>query len=49
MELEELKKRMERIAGDWNGDLPGLAEDQANIALEVIQKIDEINELLINE
>lgn len=44
--LSNLKDRMEIIAGEWNGDLPGLQEERADTALEVIAKIDEINELL---
>jgi hypothetical protein len=46
MELEKLKKQMQDIAGNWNGDEPGLQEENAKIALEVIEKIDEINKLI---
>lgn len=44
MELEKLKERMEHIAGSWNGKESGLAEDRAGVALEVLEKIKEINE-----
>lgn len=46
MELEKLQARMDEIAGQWNGDLPGRQEDNAHIALEVIEHIKEINLLL---
>lgn len=45
-ELKQLKEKMERIAGEWNGDESGRQEDNAHIAEEVIEKIDEIKELL---
>lgn len=45
-ELKQLKERMEYISGEWNGDEPGRQEENAHIAEEVIQKIDEIDKLL---
>ncbi len=44
--LEGLKNEMEHIAGEWNGDEPGRQENNANIAEEVIEHINEINLLL---
>jgi len=44
--MDKLKEEMEEIAGAWNGDNPGLAEDRAHAALEVIEHIDAIEELL---
>ncbi len=44
--LNKLKEYMEEIAGQWNGDESGSQEDNAHIALEVIEKIDEIEKLL---
>lgn len=44
--MDKLKKEMEEIAGSWNGDESGLAEDRAHAALEVIEHIDAIEELL---
>ena len=47
-ELLKLKKECEEIAGNWNGDESGYMEDQAHIALDIIEKVDELIEL-INE
>ena len=47
-ELKKLIKECEEIAGRWNGDEPGYAEDQAHISEEIIEKSREIIEL-INE
>ena len=47
--LKQLKKDLEEIAGQWNGDNPGIQEDDASIANEVIEKINEIKELLTFE
>ncbi len=44
--LEGLKNEMEHIAGEWNGDEPGIQEENSKVALEVIDKINEIKELL---
>ncbi len=46
MELEKLKERMEYVAGQWNGEDPGRLEEIAGVALEVIEKIKEIEESL---
>ena len=44
--LANLKKEMEEEAGKWDGDLPGYAEDQAHIALEIIEKANELIALI---
>lgn len=44
--LIEIKKYAEEIAGEWNGDESGIQEDKAHIAGEIIEKIDELNQLL---
>lgn len=37
---------MEYIAGQWDGDLPGLKEDRAEVANDIIKHVDKIIELL---
>jgi hypothetical protein len=44
--LTTLRSDMEDIAGQWNGDNPGLAEDRAHAATEAIEHIDALVELL---
>lgn len=44
--MDKLKTRMEEIAGSWDGDQSGIQEDNASIAVEVLEKIKEIEELL---
>lgn len=46
-QLEMLKKHMEEISGNWNGKESGLAEDRAMLANEILEKIKELEELLI--
>jgi hypothetical protein len=45
-DIEQIKKYAENISGQWNGDEPGLQEDRAGIANEILEKISEIEELL---
>lgn len=47
-ELQKLIKECEEIAGRWNGDNPGYQEEQAMVANEIIEKSNELIEL-INE
>lgn len=47
-ELEKLIQECKEIAGNWNGDNPGYEEDQAHIAEEIIEKSQELLQL-INE
>jgi len=44
--MDKLKKEMEQIAGEWNGDESGYQEEQAGTAIEILEKIAEIEELL---
>lgn len=46
--LLKLRKEAEEISGNWNGDESGYAEEQATIANDIIEKVDELVEL-INE
>lgn len=46
MNIEELEKEMQEIAARWNGDESGYMEEQATIAIEIIEKIHEIQELI---
>lgn len=46
--LLELKKEMQFESGRWNGEESGYREDQAHIAEEIIEKVDELLKL-INE
>lgn len=43
--LDKVKKDMEEIAGQWNGDESGAEEERADAAKEVIQNIDRIEQL----
>jgi hypothetical protein len=49
--LDDLIKEAEEIAGSWNGDESGRQEEQAESAKEIIEKCQEIKELInyINE
>ncbi len=44
--LLELRREMEEIQGQWNGDNPGRAEDRASTAGDVVERINEIEKLL---
>ena len=46
-ELECLKKDMESISGNWNGKESGLAEDRAMLANDILEKVKELEELLV--
>jgi hypothetical protein len=45
--LKELKERMQTLAGAWNGDEPGVQEDTAHLAMDIIAKVGELEELLL--
>jgi hypothetical protein len=45
-QLRQVRTIMEEITGQWDGDLPGRREDRAHAALEVIEHLDAIEELL---
>ncbi len=44
--LLSLKEEYKRIAGAWDGGNAGLLEDRAHVANEIVQKIDELSDLL---
>lgn len=44
--LQAIKDEMLGIMGEWNGDESGRQEDNANIAEEVVENINKIDELL---
>ncbi len=44
--LSDIIEWAEEIAGEWNGDEPGSQEDRANQALEIIEKVTELKELI---
>jgi len=46
MTLENLKERMEEIAGNWNGE-DSEGEEEAGVALEVIEHIEAIEASLV--
>lgn len=46
MNLEQLRTRMEEIQGSWNGDESGAGEERADIAGDIISKINVIEDLL---
>jgi len=43
--MDKLKKQMEDIAGEWDGDESGLAEERAQTANDILEKIAEIEKL----
>lgn len=45
-ELENLITKCEEIAGEWNGDEPGRQEERAHIAEDIMEKAQELIELL---
>lgn len=45
--LFELKKEMEEIQGQWNGKESGRAEERADKASTVIERLKEVEELLL--
>ncbi len=46
MDFTKLKERMEEIAQSWNGEDPGISEERATTALEVLDSIKSIEENL---
>jgi hypothetical protein len=46
LDLKGIRKWAENIAGQWNGDNPGRAEDRAGQANEIIEKVDELIQLI---
>ena len=46
MNLEEIKKWAEEIAGSWNGDESGSQEERAQQALDILEAIKNLEELI---
>jgi hypothetical protein len=46
LDLKGIKSWAENISGSWNGDESGISEDRAGQANEIIEKVDELVELL---
>lgn len=44
--FEELKKELNSIAGNWNGDDDSIAEDRTHASNEALEKIEQLEELL---
>lgn len=44
--LLEIILDAEKLAGEWNGDEPGVGEDKANYATEIAEKATELRELI---
>ena len=44
--LENLKKKLEEISGEWDGDESGLLEDRASASMEGINAINTLNLIL---
>lgn len=43
--MEQLKKDMERISGEWSGEEPGIKEERAGIATEILAHLESIKVL----
>lgn len=46
MTLEQIKKWAENIAGQWDGDNPGSAEDRAHQANDILEAVTNLEELI---
>ena len=46
--METLIKKLEEVAGQWNGDESGLKEDRANEAFYLLEEIDRIEKSAAN-
>ena len=46
--METLKKKLEEVAGQWNGDESGLLEDRANEAVYLLDLISGIEKSAAN-
>lgn len=44
--LQFLVKEFHEVAGSWNGDESGIAEDRASVANDIIEKAKELQNLL---
>lgn len=46
LDISNLQKWAEKISGQWDGDLPGLVEDKAHCANDIIDTCKKLKELL---
>jgi len=46
MNLEQIKKWAEEIAGEWNGDESGRGEDRAHQANDILEAVKNLEELI---
>jgi hypothetical protein len=46
LDLQAISKYAEEISGQWNGDKSGLLEERASIANDIIEKVEELRNLL---
>jgi hypothetical protein len=44
--LDAIKKEMDEVAGQWNGDESGKQEEDAQTAIEILEHVARIEELL---
>ena len=44
--FKKLKKELEEISSEWNGDNPGITEERSHIAEEALEQITKLEELL---
>ena len=44
--VEHIRNRCNEIKGEWNGDESGKQEDTAMAADELLEKLNEVNELM---
>ena len=46
MNLEQIKKWAEEIAGEWNGDEGGSQEERAGQANDILEAVENLQELI---
>ena len=44
--IEHIRNRCNEIKGEWNGDEPGKQEDSAMAADELLEKLEEVDQLM---
>ena len=44
--IEHIRNRCNEIKGEWNGDEPGKQEDAAMAADELLEKLEEVDQLM---
>ncbi len=45
--LKDIREEAEQIAGEWNGDESGVLEDRANIAVDILEAVKNLDALLV--